>query len=123
MTPYVEQLRRSQKRVQLIEGSFQIFRILLSNDQADRGGLTSILAPGSGVVLSGIFHAFPSQFFGPTHPRVSSAHCVSPTFQARTLTAPKRDFLFPGVVLLPTQEQSNCEIACVGYDTCFGRGY
>src|ERR1700730_2450583 len=65
MTPYVEQLRRSEKRIYLIERSFQIFRILLSNDQADRGGLPSILAQGSGVVLSGIFHAFRYQFFRP----------------------------------------------------------
>jgi hypothetical protein len=43
MTAYVEQLRRSEKRVKLIEGSLQIGRLLLSNDQAHRRGLTSFL--------------------------------------------------------------------------------
>src|SRR6202011_6075371 len=58
MTAYVEQLRRSEKRVKLIEGSLQIGRLLLSNDQAHRRGLTSFLDLASGVVLLGILHAF-----------------------------------------------------------------
>src|ERR1700737_1222237 len=58
MTAYVEQLCRSEKRVNLIEGSLQIARLLLSNDQAHRSGLTSFLDLASGVVLLGIFHAF-----------------------------------------------------------------
>src|SRR5260221_13249047 len=37
MAAYVEQLRRSEKRVDLIEGSLQVVRLLLSNDQARRG--------------------------------------------------------------------------------------
>src|SRR5260221_12701151 len=37
MTAYVEQIRRSEKRVDLIEGSLQVVRLLLSNDQARRG--------------------------------------------------------------------------------------
>src|SRR5712692_2478508 len=37
MTAYVEQLRRSEKRINLIEGSLQVVRLLLSNDQARRG--------------------------------------------------------------------------------------
>src|SRR6266481_4485567 len=41
MTAYVEEVRRSEKRVKLIERSLQIFRLLLSSDQADRRGLTS----------------------------------------------------------------------------------
>jgi hypothetical protein len=61
MTPYVEQLRLSEKRIHLIERSFQIFRILLSNDQADRGGLPSILAQGSGVLLR-VSMLFPISF-------------------------------------------------------------
>src|SRR5260370_40619801 len=36
MTAYVEQLRRREKRVNLIEGSLQVFRLFLSNDQARR---------------------------------------------------------------------------------------
>jgi len=51
MTAYVEQLRRSEKRVKLIEGSLQIGRLLLSNDQAHRRGLTSFRDLASGVVL------------------------------------------------------------------------
>src|SRR6266403_5586792 len=58
MTAYVEQLRRSEKRVNLIEGSLQIGRLLLSNDQAHRRGLTSFLDLASGVVLLGILHVF-----------------------------------------------------------------
>src|SRR5438128_2567891 len=34
MTAYVEQLRRSKIRVNLIQGSLQVGRLLLSNDQA-----------------------------------------------------------------------------------------
>src|SRR6266404_5853630 len=51
MTAYVEQLRRSEKRVKLIEGSLQIGRLLLSNDEAHRRGLTSFLDLASGLVL------------------------------------------------------------------------
>src|ERR1700686_5375688 len=58
MTAYVEQLRRSEKRVKLIEGSLQIGRLLLSNDQAHRRELTSFLDLASGVVLLGILHVF-----------------------------------------------------------------
>src|SRR6266478_2310182 len=58
MTAYVEQLCRSEKRVNLIEGSLQIVRLLLSNDQAHRRGLTSFLDLASGAVLLGIFHIF-----------------------------------------------------------------
>jgi hypothetical protein len=47
-----------EKRVNLIEGSLQIARLLLSNDQAYRSGLTSFLDLASGVVLLGIFHVF-----------------------------------------------------------------
>src|SRR5712672_420959 len=36
MTAYVEQLRRREKRVNLIEGSLQVCRLFLSNDQARR---------------------------------------------------------------------------------------
>jgi hypothetical protein len=57
MTADVEELRRSEKRVNLIEWSFQIFWLLLSSHQADRGGLTSFLDPPSDVFL-GIFHIF-----------------------------------------------------------------
>ena len=63
MAAYVEQLRRSEKRVNLIEGSLQIGRLLLSNDQAHRRGLTSFLDLASGVVLLRILHVFlPYQF-------------------------------------------------------------
>jgi hypothetical protein len=58
MTAYVEQLRRSEKRVNLIERSLQIGRLLLSNDQANRRSLTSFLDLASGIVLLGIFHVF-----------------------------------------------------------------
>src|SRR5258707_9096174 len=58
MTAYVEQLCRSEKRVKLIEGSLQIGRLLLSNDQAHRRGLTSFRDLASGVVLLGILHVF-----------------------------------------------------------------
>ena len=58
MTAYVEELRRSEKRVNLIEGSLQIGRLLPSNDQAHRRGLTSFLDLASSVVLLGIFHVF-----------------------------------------------------------------
>lgn len=58
MIAYVEQLRRSEKRVNLIEGSLQIGRPLLSNNQAYRRGLTSFLDLASGVVLLGSFHIF-----------------------------------------------------------------
>jgi hypothetical protein len=59
MTANVEQLRRSEKRVNLIDGSLQIVRLLLSNDQVHhRRGLTSIVDLASGVVLLNIFHAF-----------------------------------------------------------------
>jgi hypothetical protein len=58
MTAYVEQLPGSEKRVNLIEGSLQIVRILLSNNQAHRRGLTSFHDLASGVVLLDIFHAF-----------------------------------------------------------------
>src|SRR5260370_3999240 len=60
MTAYVEQLCRSEKRVNLVEGSLQIGRLLLSNDQAHRRGLTSFLDLASRVVLLGIFHVFPN---------------------------------------------------------------
>src|ERR1700731_4025370 len=64
MTAYVEQLCRSEKRVNLIEGSLQIARLLLSNDQAHRRELASFLDLASGVVLLGIFHFFLTiQFF------------------------------------------------------------
>src|SRR6266478_6418626 len=56
MTAYVEQLRRSEKRVNLIEGSLQIGRLLLSNDQAHRRGLASFIDPASDVLLLRIFH-------------------------------------------------------------------
>src|SRR5437868_3078244 len=58
MTAYVKQLRRSEKRVKLIEGSLQIGRLLLSNDQAHRRGLTSFLDLAFGVVLLGVLHVF-----------------------------------------------------------------
>src|SRR6266446_9965057 len=58
MTAYVEQLCRSEKRVNLIEGSLQIPRLLLSNDQAHRRGLASFLDLASGVMLLGILHVF-----------------------------------------------------------------
>src|SRR5580698_8401104 len=58
MTTYGEQLCRSEKRVNLIEGSLQIARLLLSNDQTYRSGLTCFLDLVSGVVLLGIFHVF-----------------------------------------------------------------
>src|SRR6266446_8434793 len=61
MTAYVEQLRRSEKRVNLIEGSLQIGRLLLSNDQAYRRGLTTIDCVKSHaakpVVVSTILHS------------------------------------------------------------------
>src|SRR6266478_2989598 len=56
MTAYVEQLHRSEKRVNLIEGSLQIVRLLLSNDQAHRRGLTSFVDLASDVLLVRIFH-------------------------------------------------------------------
>src|ERR1043166_662116 len=56
MTAYVEQLHRSEKRVKLIEGSLQIVRLLLSNDQANRRGLTSFVDLGSAVLRLRIFH-------------------------------------------------------------------
>jgi hypothetical protein len=58
MIAYVEQLHRSEKRVKLIEGSLQIGRLLLSNDQAHRRGLTSFRDLASGGVLLGILHVF-----------------------------------------------------------------
>src|SRR5260370_16107081 len=42
MTAYVKQLGRSEKGVNLIEGSLQVFRLLLSYDQAHRGLTGSI---------------------------------------------------------------------------------
>src|SRR5882724_7563787 len=56
MTAYVEQLRRSEKRLNLIEGSLQIVRPLLSNDQAHRKRLTSFVDLPSDVLLLRIFH-------------------------------------------------------------------
>src|SRR5258708_5172747 len=56
MTAYVEQLHRSEKRVNLIEGSLQIVRLLLSNDQANRRRLTSFADLASDVLRLRIFH-------------------------------------------------------------------
>src|SRR6266850_7508729 len=56
MTAYVEQLNRSEKRVNLIEGSLQIVRLLLSNDQAHRRGLASFADLASDVLRLRIFH-------------------------------------------------------------------
>src|SRR4030095_10297535 len=56
MTAYVEQLHRSEKRINLIEGSLQIVRLLLSNDQAHRRGLTSFVDLASDALLVRIFH-------------------------------------------------------------------
>ena len=43
MTANVEQLRRSEKRVNLIEGSLQIGRLLLSKDEARPRGPTNLI--------------------------------------------------------------------------------
>src|SRR6266576_4392091 len=56
MTAYVEQLHRSEKRVNLIEGSLQIVRLLLSNDQAHRRGVASFVDLASDVLRLRIFH-------------------------------------------------------------------
>src|SRR2546423_6819158 len=56
MTADVEQLRRSEKRVNVSEGSLQFGRLLLSNDQPPRRGLASFIDPASGVLLLRIFH-------------------------------------------------------------------
>src|ERR1700730_4501599 len=58
MTAYVEQLCRSKKRVNPIDRSLQIVRLLLANDKAACKGLASFLRFFSGVVLLHIFHAF-----------------------------------------------------------------
>jgi hypothetical protein len=43
MTAYVEQFRRGEVRVELIEWHLQIDRLLLPNDEARRRGVTSLV--------------------------------------------------------------------------------
>jgi len=56
MIAYVEQRRRSEKRVNLIEGRLQILRLLLSNDQSDRIRLISFVDFASDILLVKLFH-------------------------------------------------------------------
>ena len=58
MTAYVEQLRRSQKRVNPIDGGLQNLRLLLANDQANRRGLL-----GFGALVSRCYAIVLFQFY------------------------------------------------------------
>jgi len=55
MAAYVEQLGGSEKRIELVGGSLQILRMLLSGDQTCRREVTRFVAVSFGVLSWGIF--------------------------------------------------------------------
>jgi hypothetical protein len=56
MAAYVEQLSGSEKRSELIGGSLQILRLLLSGDQTHRREVTRFAAVSFGILSWGMFH-------------------------------------------------------------------
>src|SRR3954468_15402932 len=98
MAADVEQCRRSEERAHLIDGSLQVFRLLLSNDQARRPGLTNCRDRARALVLVRLFHdPLPST---PALHKASSKYTSStlpptPQPRARTYANPERDSTMP----------------------------